>query len=322
MSLIAALPVTAEPAATVGFVGLGVMGSAMATRLLHAGRPVVVWNRDRAKADRLVALGAYACDNPAEVARAAGRVFGCLLDTVAVEQVYAGPGGLLEGVHPGHVLVEHATFAPSAARALHGEVARRGGQFLDAPVTGGPDGAAAGTLTAMVGGDQTALDTVAEPLGAYAAHVVRVGEVGAGLALKLCNQLLVSCHLAAAAEAAALIDRLGLQPEVCERVLGSGWAASTMLTRTLPRAATRNYASGGATVGGFVEVQQLVGALARDCGVTLAAFPAAVSLFDLGVRHGWAGSDPAVLTELAYPQAGRRVRQEPDAGPVDVGAPQ
>jgi 3-hydroxyisobutyrate dehydrogenase-like beta-hydroxyacid dehydrogenase len=285
-------------ASTIGFVGLGVMGSAIVQRLLQAGHPVVVHNRTPARAQPLVRLGAIAVSTPAKVAQASVHVFACLLDNAAVESVYLGANGLVGAARPGQVFVEHATFAPATARRIAASVASRGAHFLDAPITGGPEGAAAGTLTAMVGGSPAALSVVAEIMGAYTREILRVGKVGRALELKLVNQLLVSCHIAAAAEAAAMIRQLHLPVEVSERALMSGWASSAMLARVLPRAASDTYTSTGATIGGLIEVQRLVAELATQQDLSLQVFDAARARFALAMAESLGGYDPAALALL------------------------
>jgi 3-hydroxyisobutyrate dehydrogenase-like beta-hydroxyacid dehydrogenase len=282
----------------IGFLGLGVMGAAMATRLIQAGHEVTVFNRTRARAQSLARLGAQVADSPRELAGRCAQVFGCLLDTAAVESVYTGRDGALAAARPGQIFVEHATFAPESARRLADAAAERGAYFLDAPVTGGPDGAAAGTLVAMIGGDPDGVHRVRDVLGAYVDQALHVGPVGAGLQLKLVNQLLVTTHMAAAAEAAVMIDRLGLPKELSVRVLTSGWAASAMLTRVLPPALDGDYAGRGATVGGLIEVQRLVGDLAERADTPLAVFPAAREVFARAEAAGLGGGGAAGLVEV------------------------
>lgn len=283
---------------SVGFVGLGIMGAAMATRLIGAGYPVSVYNRDARRATALAELGARVCGSPAELAQGCEVIAGCLLDTAAVRQVYLGDAGIVAWMPPGGILVEHGTFDPALAREVAQAAQSRGGAFLDAPVTGGPEGARAGTLTTMVGGDATALAAVEPLLRAYSARVLLVGGPGSGLILKLVNQLLVSIHLSAAAEAAALVGACGLDLDVCEEVLTSGWGASTMLARSLPLVARGSFTSTGATVGGLLEIQRLVHNLGTEVGLQLATFEAACSLFDMAESLGLGGSDPASLVQL------------------------
>lgn len=294
--------------APVGFVGTGAMGAAMAARLLEAGHDVVVHNRTRARAAALEARGAAWAESPAELAARCPVVLGCLLDTAAVEQVYDGPAGLLAGASPGGVLVEHGTFDAALARTLAGLAADRGCSFVDAPVTGGPEGARAGSLAAMAGGEAAALTAVEPLVAAYCSHVTHVGAAGAGLRLKLVNQLLVGIHLAAAGEAVRLLDRLGIDLGVAGSVLARGWAQSAMLDRTLDLLSAGRLTGTGATIGGMVEVQALVGALAVAERTAVPVFGAARAAFDAAVRAGGAAADPAALARIPTPVP---TREEP-----------
>jgi 3-hydroxyisobutyrate dehydrogenase-like beta-hydroxyacid dehydrogenase len=289
--------VTAQPP-VVGFVGLGAMGSRMAARLLDAGHPLVVYNRTPGRAADLERSGAQVAATPAEVAERADIVCGCLLNGAAIEQVYAGEQGLIATSKPGQVFVEHATFAPELARDLAARLRDRGADFLDAPVTGGPEAASSGQLTAMVGGTRAAVAEVSNILSAYAARVVHVGASGAGLELKLVNQLLVSCHVVAAAEAAAMIGRLNLPIETAIEVLNAGWAASAMLNRGLTRIRDQDLDASGATIGGLLEPQQLVKELAAEAQVTLTLMPVVSQIFQTAVAEGMGSMDLAAMVRL------------------------
>ena len=278
-------------AQTVGFVGLGAMGSRMAARLLARGYDVVVHNRTREREEPLVALGARSADSPAAVAAAADVVLGCLLHDDAVAEVYCGAGGLVARSRPGQVFVEHATFSPALAQRLSADLHARGASFVDAPVSGGPEGADAGTLTIMAGGTDTAVARAADVVDAYAARCLRVGPVGAGLTLKLVNQLLVTCHVAAAAEAELLLRRLDVAPDVAAAVLTTSWGDSAMLRRMLTRRATAEPGRSEATVGGLREPQRLLAELLADHGLDAPVTASAVRQFDAAFAQGHGGDD-------------------------------
>lgn len=292
----------------VGFVGAGVMGLPMAHHLLHQGHELTVHARTPARVQSLIDAGAHRAATPAEVAARSEVVIGCLLDEQAVREVYLGEKGLLAATVPGQVLVEHGTFAPALARELAAHAAERGAGFVDVPVTGGPQRARDGRLTGIAGGAPEHLDAVRPLLHAYCTELVHVGPIGSGLQLKLVNQLLVSVHVAAAAEAAALIGRLGLPPEESKRVLMSGWAASTMLDHCLPAALSASTAASGSTIGGLAPVQAVVADLARSLDVSLQVFPAAQELFTAQVRAGASRSDLAQLARAYDPEAGLAAR--------------
>jgi 3-hydroxyisobutyrate dehydrogenase-like beta-hydroxyacid dehydrogenase len=288
----------------IGFLGLGVMGAAMAGRLLAAGHDVTVFNRTRHRAEPLARRGARIAGSPRALAVSCRIVVGCLLDTAAVESVHLGPDGLLSALRPGQIVVEHGTFAPDSARRLAAAAGEHGAHFLDVPVTGGPARAADGLLTGIAGGEAEPLDVVRPLLAAYCSELVHIGPAGSGLELKLINQLLVSVHVAAAGEAAALISRLGLPPEAAKQALMSGWAASTMLDYCLPAALNPSAVPSGATIGGLTAVQELVAALARAHGLSLQTFDTARRTFAGRVRAGAADLDLAQLARAYDPMYG------------------
>jgi 3-hydroxyisobutyrate dehydrogenase-like beta-hydroxyacid dehydrogenase len=282
----------------IGFVGLGQMGGRIAKRLLASGHPVVVWDRTIAKALALEAGGADVAESPVDLSARCDIVLGCLLDDVAVDQVYTGPRGMLAAARPEQVFVEHGTFSPARARALRESAAAKGAEFLDAPVSGGPEGAESGDLVTMIGGAHSAIGRVEPVLRAYSRDVTHVGHSGAGLELKLVNQLLVSVNLAGVAEAAALLQRMKIPLDVALPVLSGGWAASTMLSRSLPRAMTSDFTSEGATIGGFVHVQDLVNGACSAVGLETPMMDAARGVFDEAAERSLSLLDPSALIEL------------------------
>jgi 3-hydroxyisobutyrate dehydrogenase-like beta-hydroxyacid dehydrogenase len=275
----------------------------MALRLLDTGYPVIAYNRTRERAADVESAGAVIASTPDEVADRAQVICGCLLDGHAVEQVYTADNGLIGASRSGQVFVEHGTFAPELAVDLNGLLQRRGAAFLDAPVTGGPEAATSGTLTAMVGGEATAVAEMTDVLRAYAGRVCHIGGSGTGLQLKLVNQLLVSCHVAAAAEATALLQRLGLPIEAASEVLNSGWAASAMLNRGLDRVQNGLLDESEATIGGLVEPQQLVAQLVAEAGLTLTIMPAVSEMFREASANGLGHKDLAALVRLVEQSA-------------------
>jgi 3-hydroxyisobutyrate dehydrogenase-like beta-hydroxyacid dehydrogenase len=289
----------------VGFVGLGVMGRRIALRLCAAGHSVVVYTRTKSHLTPLLDAGAEAVASPATVTERCETVLSCLLDTQAIEQVYLGELGLMSRPRAGQVFVEHGTFAPDLARRLATTAAGNNAAFLDAPITGGPEGAREGTLVAMVGGDRAVVHRLRSIFAAYTREVVHVGAAGAGLELKLINQLLVTCHVAAAAEAAALLRRLGLAPAASFDVLTSGWADSAMLRRCLGPALGAPPAEAGAGVDGLLASAQPILALAARAGVDLHVFPRGAELLALASGAGLGHEDVGALVEVIDPTGPR-----------------
>ena len=211
------------------------MGMPMARNLLTAGYPVFVHDIDPSCVEALVAEGAAPAGSPAEVASRASVIFSSLPTTRSVEQVVAGPGGILEGGRPGQVHVDMSTIPPPACERFGALLAKRGIDMLDAPVTGGKAGAAAGTLGIMVGGRAEAFERCRPLLDILGGVVLHFGEaVGSGMHAKLANQIMVGAHLAALAEALAYGKRAGLDLHVLVDILKSGRAGSEILNVNSP----------------------------------------------------------------------------------------
>lgn len=276
------------------------MGLPMARRLQAAGHPLIVHARTPAKVTELLEAGADLTESPAQLAAASDVIVGCLLDERAAREVYLGPHGIIHAVRRGHLLVEHATIAPRVARELGERTAARarGAGFIDAPVTGGPLRAASGELTCMAGGESEHIEAAKSLLAHYCRDVVHVGPVGRGLELKLVNQLLVTVHVAAAAEAAAVIERLKLPPDLAKNVLMSGWAASAMLDYCLPAALRPSATPSGATIGGLSTVQETVAELTSAHDLALQVFPTAREAFARLTAAGAGAHDIAQLARI------------------------
>ncbi len=228
------------------FLGMGVMGSAMAANLARAGFPLTVWNRtgDRPSLSEVAAAGAEVASSLEEAVREADLVFTCLGDVPDVEAVLLGAGGVATAAKPDTLVVDTSTIGPIAARSIAARLATFGLRFLDAPVSGGDLGARQGTLTFMVGGD--AADVAAcQPYFAVMGRAIRhCGPVGSGQAVKLCNQVLVAGTMLGLCEALHLAVRSGIDPTLAIEVCSSGAAASWSLSHLGPRIVARDFQPG------------------------------------------------------------------------------
>ncbi len=229
---------------TIGFIGLGIIGTGMVENLLAAGVEVSVWNRTPTKADRLVATGATWCDSPAVLARRCDVVAVCVSDTDDVEQVVFGPGGVAEGMDPGGLLIDHSTISPEATNSFADRISAQGSYWLDAPVSGGSEGAKNGTLSIMVGGDAAQLDRATPYLEAVGASITHVGPIGAGQMVKAVNQILVVVNQLAVSEALMLAEAGGLDLEATLRAVQGGAAGSWMLANRGPQMIVRDWQPG------------------------------------------------------------------------------
>ena len=214
---------------TVGFVGLGSMGSGMVRRLLAAKRRVVGYNRTRAKAQPLLDSGMTWAETPRAVAEAADVVFTMVRDTPALHAVTEGPDGILAGLGPGKIYVDMSTVSPAASKDLAARVAERGGKMLDAPVSGSTVTLREGKLTFMVGGERATCDAVTPILLDIGAKVTYVGDHGQGALMKIATNLNLTAQMLAFSEGVLLAEKGGIPRETAVEVLLNSALASPML---------------------------------------------------------------------------------------------
>jgi 3-hydroxyisobutyrate dehydrogenase len=223
-------------AETLGYLGLGMMGFAMARRLLNAGYEVSVWNRSAGKAAGLVEAGARLASSPRDVASAASVIFMCVTDAKSVEEVVFGTNGLVAVAGAGKLVIDFSSIHPDAARAIAARLkAANGMGWIDAPVSGGTKGAEEGTLAVMAGGDVANIERVRPYVLAMARRLTHMGPIGAGQTTKLCNQVIVGCAMAVLAEATRLAANSGIDAAKLPEALAGGFADSIPLQLFVPR---------------------------------------------------------------------------------------
>jgi len=230
--------------ASIGFLGLGIMGRGMAMNLVKAGHHTIVWNRTAARADELVAAGAVVGDSPADVTRQCDIVMVCVSDTPDVADVVFGTGGAIEGLRPDGLIIDNSTISPEATKDFASKIRNAGGHWLDAPISGGSEGAANGTLSIMVGGDAEQLDRALPYLDAVGSTVTHVGPTGAGQLVKAVNQILVVVNQLAVSEALLLAEAGGLDLEATLAAVEGGAAGSWMLSNRGPQMIKRDWDPG------------------------------------------------------------------------------
>ena len=215
--------------AEVGYVGLGVMGSAAVHRLLAAGHDVTVWNRTRAKAEPLVEAGARWADTPREVAERSEVIFTMVTNTAAVQAVTEGPDGIIAGLRPGKVYVDMSTASPANTRALAAQVAGTGAQMLDAPVSGTAIVVDQGKASLMVGGDEATFERVRPILEAIGPKVFHVGPNGAAVTMKIAINLSLAVQMLAFSEGVLIAEKSGIARERVVEVMLASVIASPMV---------------------------------------------------------------------------------------------
>lgn len=250
----------------VAVLGLGIMGGRIAARLLDAGHPLRVWNRDPGKAAELGSRGAVVAADPASAAAGCAFVVMMLADGPASEEVLWATG-LAGSLAPGTIVVDMASIPAPSARAHATRLAERGVAYLDAPVSGGARGAQEGTLTIMAGGDREAYEA-ATGLFACLGRSTHIGPSGAGQVAKTANQLIVGVTIGAVAEVLLLAEAAGADPAAVREALLGGFADSRILREHGERMLSGEF-SPGARVATQLKDLRTVGALAEEAGVSL-----------------------------------------------------
>ncbi len=229
---------------SVGFIGLGIMGLPMAGHILKAGYPLTVYNRTRSKTRSLEADGAAVAASPGEVAENSQMIVTIVSDSPDVQEVVAGPEGVLDGIRPGSVVIDMSTISPQVERDLDRQLREQGCALVDAPVSGGDVGARNATLAIMAGGDREAFDRVVPIFETMGKTITYCGPVGSGQLTKLCNQILVAVTLMGVSEALVFAGKNGLDQRVMIEAVKGGAAGSWQLSNLAPRVVNRDFAPG------------------------------------------------------------------------------
>jgi 3-hydroxyisobutyrate dehydrogenase len=228
----------------VGFIGLGIMGRGMARNILKAGFPLRVWNRTASRMDELAAEGAGPASSPGDLAFHSDIIITCVSDTPDVEQVLLGEGGVIHGARPGSLVIDMSTISPQATQRIAAQLAERHIHMLDAPVSGGSEGAARGTLSIMVGGDVTQFERALPVFQAMGTTITHLGPIGAGQTTKLVNQILVVGHALAMSEALLFAQAGGVDLRKALEAVSGGAAGSWMLSNRGPQILVRDWRPG------------------------------------------------------------------------------
>ncbi len=228
----------------VGFIGLGIMGQGMARNILNAGFSLTVWNRTTGKTEDLVQAGAKAAASPAEVAANSNITVICVSDTPDVEAVMRGDNGVLAGLQSGSIVIDCSTISPIVTRELSQAVAEKGASMLDAPVSGGSEGAVNGTLSIMIGGEADAFERALPVFETMGKTITHVGNSGAGQTVKLVNQILVVCTMLGVSEALLFAQAGGVDLQKTLDAVSAGAAGSWMLSNRGPQVIRRDWRPG------------------------------------------------------------------------------
>lgn len=279
-----------------GYIGIGLMGKPMVLRLLAAGHEVTVWNRSKDKLKPVLDKGAKAADSPAAVARASEIVMMCVTDQNAAEEVLFSSSGIIHGT--AKLIVDFSSIAPASAREFSRKLSQANISIIDAPVSGGVNGAEKGTLAIMAGGEAEHIERARPVVMHLAQRFTRMGDSGAGQVTKLCNQIIVGSLFPVLAEAIRLAEAAGVDAKNLPEALKGGFADSLPLQIFGARMAARNFEPPLGANNIMLKDLENAAAVAKEFGVPLPMARTAAELYRLLEAQGKGEKDPAVLVEL------------------------
>ena len=285
---------------SLGYVGLGLMGTAMCERLLEKGWRLTVWNREKQRIGPIAALGAMPAASPAEVAATSDIVLMCVLHTDAVRECVFGPDGIASaGRLDGKVLIDHSTIDPAASREMAAKLrAATGMAWVDAPISGGPPAARSGTMAVMAGGDAGDIDKVRAVMRDLAANLTHMGPAGAGQTTKVINQAIVGTGFVVMAEALALAERSGIDAARLPQCLAGGFADSSLLQRIYPQMQERRFEPPLSYARQLLKDLKFLKAFAHGLGLDLPVVESAVAQYTTYVEAGNEMVDSASIVRL------------------------
>lgn len=281
----------------VAFAGLGTMGAAMAANIARKGFPLTVWNRTPGRAGDLVELGATEADSPASAVSGSDVAVICVSDTPDVESVLFGDDGVASGLGPGALVIDCSTISPSATRDFARRLEEQEVAFVDAPVSGGSEGARKATLSIFVGGEADHVERARPILEAMGSTITHVGPVGSGQAVKAVNQVILAAGYLGVAEGIVLALKAGLDAEQVSAALGGGAAQSWVLANRSGRMIDNAYPL-GFKVALHRKDLRIALELARESGVVLPV-TALVEQLETGlINDGHGDEDMSALARV------------------------
>lgn len=296
-----------SPTERIGFLGLGIMGSRMAARLASAGYPLAVWTHTAGKAEAWAQKhGAQAFGTPAEVAAESDLVISMVVDGGQVAELLLGASGAIEAARPGLLCMDMSTIAPPDTRRIGAALAERGAAMLDAPVTGSAPRAEDGSLTIMVGGEESDYSRALPVLETLGSLIVHVGELGQGEMVKLINNAIGAANAATVAEALVLGAATGIDLDALVAVVGAGSGGSVQMTLKSTAMRDHDFTTLFKTAHMLKDVRLCLEE-AQQAGVPFPAAAHARDLLTAAIGRGHADDDYASMIEAAEGLAGRRL---------------
>jgi 3-hydroxyisobutyrate dehydrogenase len=292
-----------QEAERLGYLGLGLMGTPMARRLLQSGFEVSIWNRSAGKTAALAELGARLATSPGDVAAAAGIIFMCVTDAAAVEEIVFGPAGLASIPGIEKLVVDFSSIHPDATRAIATRLKGVNGMgWIDAPVSGGTRGAEDGTLAVMAGGDAAEVERIRPYVLTMARRLTHMGPTGAGQTTKLCNQVIAGCAMTVLAEATRLATNAGIDAGRLPEALAGGFADSIPLQLFVPRMVQGIHSPPLGHIATILKDLDTVVDVARKTATAVPMTSLAAQLFRLAASARGADADALEVYKLSEAQ--------------------
>jgi 2-hydroxy-3-oxopropionate reductase len=301
----------------IGFIGLGIMGRHMATHLLNAGYPMVVYDIVTTAMDDLVARGASSASSCREVAQRSDVIITMVPDSPDVEAVALGRNGIIEGAHSGQIHADMSTISPQTAVRVSGILGAAGVRCLDAPVSGGQTGAQNASLSIMVGGPIDLFNEMLPVFQVLGKVVTHCGGNGAGQIVKACNQIQVTLNFVGMAEALVLGTRAGVDPSIILKVLSGGYAQTRVMDVRGPKIIAGDFSPGFKSKFHYKDLNIIMSA-ARDLHVPLPATSVAQALFSALLAHGGGDLDHSAVITVLEEMTGVNARTK-SAGKGEAG---
>jgi len=291
----------------VGFIGIGIMGSQMSRRILGAGYSLMVWNRTKDKAKDLLAAGATWGNSPKVLAQSSDIVITMVTDSKASEEVSCGANGVLEGAHPGLVLIDMSSIAPEMSRSIAERARAKGIPMLDAPVTGNPKVASEGKLGIMVGGPKETFEACLPIFEKMGVKIIHVGENGKGTTLKLINNLVMGVAIEAVAEALVLAAKSGIDPQKVLEITSVGGARTGAMEVRGPWMINHQFSPHFSVNNMYKDLSSAM-KLAEEVGVSLPATSIAREILRAAKSQGKGDLDSAVVVTVLEAMANKELK--------------
>ena len=286
----------------IGFIGLGNMGQGMANNLLNKGANLTVFTRNKEKISAMEKLGANGAYTLKELSDKSDIILTCLPDTKTSLEIITGKDGILSTTKEKKIIVDHSTVDMSTSKKCFQYIKENGSDFLDAPISGGPVGAAEGTLSIMVGGSKEAYDLTIDSFKMMGTTVKYMGENGSGTSMKLINQLLTAVHTTAAAEALALTNAADVDIDSAMEILEVSFGFSRMLERCAPIIRDRNFEGSSVPARNIHKDINIIDQLGKDLSVNLPLIKTSKKLYDELKKDGKEMDDMAGIIQIIEKQ--------------------